>query len=96
MGADYQAGNPPGYLARHESGDAAAYLALDTSLDYVTIVGYGSQPRPRSTAQTMQITDSARLAAAQAALAAACRSAILGAPRSGTRRRSITGSSAGG
>lgn len=47
-GADYQAGNPPGYLARHESGHAAAYLALGIPLDYVTIVGHGSQPRPHT------------------------------------------------
>jgi hypothetical protein len=43
--ASYQAGNPPGYFARHESGHAAAFLALGIPLDYVTIVGHGSQPR---------------------------------------------------
>jgi hypothetical protein len=46
--ADYQAGNPSGYLARHESGHAAAYLTLGIPLAYVTIVGYGSQPRPHT------------------------------------------------
>ena len=48
MRADYQVGNPPGYLARHESGHAAAFLTLGIPLDYVTVVGHGSQHRPHT------------------------------------------------
>lgn len=43
--ASYQAGNPPGYFAQHESRQAAAILALGIPLDYGTIVDHGSQPR---------------------------------------------------
>ena len=48
MSPDDLAESPPGYLARHESGHAAAFLSLSIPLDYVTIVGHGSQPRPHT------------------------------------------------
>ena len=55
IGVNYQAGHPPGYLARHESGHAAAFLALGIPLDYVTIVGDASQPRPHT--QPVDVTE---------------------------------------
>jgi Glyoxalase-like domain len=48
MSPDDSAGSPPGYLARHESGHAAAFLSLGIPLEYVTIVGHGSQLRPHT------------------------------------------------
>jgi hypothetical protein len=38
-------GDSPGYVAHHEGGHAAAYWAMGIPLEYVTIVGYGTQPR---------------------------------------------------
>jgi hypothetical protein len=41
-------GDSPGYLARHEGDHAAAYWAMGIPLKYVTIAGYGMQPRPHT------------------------------------------------
>jgi hypothetical protein len=47
-------GDSPGHLAYHEGGHAAAYWAMGIPLEYVTIVSYGTQPRPH--AQPVDVT----------------------------------------
>lgn len=54
MSPDYWAGNSPGYIARHESGHAAGFWSQGIPLNYVTIIGHGSQPRAHT--QPMDVT----------------------------------------
>ena len=45
---DYWAGNRPEYIAAHECGHALAFWAQGIPLDYVTIIGHGTMPRPHT------------------------------------------------
>jgi hypothetical protein len=51
-------GNSPGHLAHHESGHAAGFWSQGIPLDYITIVGHGSQPRPHT--QPVDVTSGTR------------------------------------
>jgi hypothetical protein len=58
INATYMDGNSPGQLAQHESGHAAGFWSQGIPLDYVTIVGHESQPRPHT--QPVDVTSGTR------------------------------------